>query len=331
MQHPEEAEEEAWIYNGQPEVPPTVKIAENVTAIPDEAFHEHPELEEVVLSSSVQFILYRGPENEEVGIPSNVRDVDECAFFGCKLLARLVLKEGLERIGVAAFHSCESLTEVRIPSTVRVIDDDAFQSCSSLAKLIINEGLERIGKVDIPSTVEGIDGWAFEYCIRLARPVLNEGVERIGRNAFCCCDSLTEVEIPSTVKVIDIGGFKHCTLLARLVLNEGLERIGEKAFLECESLSHVIIPQSVNSLATNAFSICSHLISTGSCQFNLDLSGCQSLAGPISILFPDEEDPNGRGLGQLSIIVPDEEDREEFFKAQSLAVWWTTKPISRTD
>eukprot|EP00980_Cylindrotheca_fusiformis_P023492 scaffold10516_cov80-Cylindrotheca_fusiformis.AAC.1 len=125
MQHPEEAEEEAWIYNGQPEVPPTVNIAENVTAIPDEAFHEHPELEEVVLSSSVQvigelafyecrnlkFILYQGPENEEVGIPSKVRDVDECAFFGCKLLARLVLKEGFERIGVAAFHSCESLTE----------------------------------------------------------------------------------------------------------------------------------------------------------------------------------------------------------------------------
>eukprot|EP00980_Cylindrotheca_fusiformis_P023705 scaffold10821_cov68-Cylindrotheca_fusiformis.AAC.1 len=92
-----------------------------------------------------RFILYQGPENEEVGIPSNVRDVDECAFFGYKLLARLVLKEGLERIGVAAFHSCESLTEVRIPSTVRVIDDDAFQSCSSLAKLILNEGLERIG------------------------------------------------------------------------------------------------------------------------------------------------------------------------------------------
>eukprot|EP00980_Cylindrotheca_fusiformis_P025840 scaffold14706_cov90-Cylindrotheca_fusiformis.AAC.2 len=72
IQHPEEAEGEAWIYNGQEEVPPTVrrvKIAENVTAIPDDAFslreqfkipdgafEKHRQLEEVILSSSVQVI-----------------------------------------------------------------------------------------------------------------------------------------------------------------------------------------------------------------------------------------------------------------------------------
>eukprot|EP00980_Cylindrotheca_fusiformis_P010835 scaffold2447_cov110-Cylindrotheca_fusiformis.AAC.17 len=79
MQH----HEEAWIYNGQPEVPETVrrvKIAENVTMIPNEAFKRHQELEEVILSSSVQVvgkyafcgceklkcILYQGQEKEEV-------------------------------------------------------------------------------------------------------------------------------------------------------------------------------------------------------------------------------------------------------------------------
>eukprot|EP00980_Cylindrotheca_fusiformis_P018449 scaffold6093_cov58-Cylindrotheca_fusiformis.AAC.3 len=44
-------------------------------------------------------------------------------FFGCKLLARLVLKEGLERIGVDAFYGCESWTsEVETPSAVKVIE-----------------------------------------------------------------------------------------------------------------------------------------------------------------------------------------------------------------
>eukprot|EP00980_Cylindrotheca_fusiformis_P029830 scaffold23912_cov122-Cylindrotheca_fusiformis.AAC.1 len=59
MQHHEEAEDIDWIYSGQQVIPETVrrvKIADNVTKIPDKAFDHHPELEEVTLSSSVQVI-----------------------------------------------------------------------------------------------------------------------------------------------------------------------------------------------------------------------------------------------------------------------------------
>eukprot|EP00980_Cylindrotheca_fusiformis_P024214 scaffold11657_cov56-Cylindrotheca_fusiformis.AAC.1 len=50
-----------WIYTGQAQedIPQTVRrvqIAESVTRIPDEVFQEHPELEEVILSFSVQVI-----------------------------------------------------------------------------------------------------------------------------------------------------------------------------------------------------------------------------------------------------------------------------------
>eukprot|EP00980_Cylindrotheca_fusiformis_P019188 scaffold6515_cov180-Cylindrotheca_fusiformis.AAC.1 len=86
MQH----HEEAWIYNGEQRVPPTVrcvKIAESLSKIPEEAFKDHRQLEGVILSSSVQeieekafcccyelkSILYQGREKEEVGIPPNVR------------------------------------------------------------------------------------------------------------------------------------------------------------------------------------------------------------------------------------------------------------------
>eukprot|EP00980_Cylindrotheca_fusiformis_P009632 scaffold2127_cov85-Cylindrotheca_fusiformis.AAC.12 len=160
MQH----HEEAWIYNGhQEKVPQTVrrvKIAENVRVIPDETFLEHPQLEEVILPSSVQvigkyafawcrklkFVLYQGIEKEEVGIPSNVKVIKNGAFFYCTSLARLVLNEGLKRIGQGAFGYCKSLTEVEIPSIVNVIDVYAFYGCTSLARLVLNEGLERIGE-----------------------------------------------------------------------------------------------------------------------------------------------------------------------------------------
>eukprot|EP00980_Cylindrotheca_fusiformis_P010649 scaffold2369_cov67-Cylindrotheca_fusiformis.AAC.1 len=354
MQHHEE-EEAYWIYNGQQDkVPATVrrvKIADNVTKIPDRAFHSHLELEEVILSSSVQVIgkeafydckklksiLYlqsdgdgdeEEKEEEDVIIPSNVKVIEHCAFYGCNLLARLGLKEGLERIEQEAFDGCESLGEVEIPSTVQVIDDYAFYNCRRLARLALKEGrLERIGKyafdgceslteVEIPSTVKVISVRAFRQCTSLARLVLKEGrLERIGRFAFNGCESLTEVDIPSTVQVIDNKAFLWCRRLARLGLKEGrLERIGEDAFFGCVSLSHVRIPQSVSSLAIDVFVECSNLISMErpeECSFGMiGLSGCQSLVSLAGgqIAFSEGGRERFFQSSKLGSLVDDEAD-----------------------
>eukprot|EP00980_Cylindrotheca_fusiformis_P016900 scaffold5114_cov67-Cylindrotheca_fusiformis.AAC.18 len=342
--HNEEAEDEAWIYNGQEEVPPTVrrvKISEGIRRIPDEAFRLQ-NIEEVILSPSLQVIgkrafyrciklksiLYQGQEKEDVGIPSTVKVIDDEAFSGCMLLEGIVLNERLVRMQCEAFYQCQSLTAVEIPSTVKVIDERAFDGCRLLEELVLNEGLKQIGKhafpfcaslteVDVPSTVKVIDNCAFQNCRRLARLGLNEGLERIGKITFEGCESLTEVNFPSTVKVIDNRAFSNCTGLVRLLLNEGLERIGEIAFRQCDSLSNVRIPQSVNTLATAAFIHCINLISIEfpeECSFSIDFSGCQSLtslAGPESILF--------QGLaGPESILFEKGEDRKKFFQSSKL-------------
>eukprot|EP00980_Cylindrotheca_fusiformis_P008706 scaffold1866_cov66-Cylindrotheca_fusiformis.AAC.8 len=217
MQHPEEA----WIYNGQEEVPPTVrrvKIADTVVEIPYEAFKDHRHLEEVTLSSSVQvigkyafcwcrklkFILYQGLlENEEVGIPPNVRVIDYCAFEYCTSLGRLVLNEGLERIGEYAFFGCRSLTEVEIPSTVKVIDDHTFRECKLLARLGLNEGLERIGK------------FAFCACDSLSRVGIPQSVDSIATNAFTNCRDLVSIELPEECSFsIKLSGCRSLVNLA---------------------------------------------------------------------------------------------------------------------
>eukprot|EP00980_Cylindrotheca_fusiformis_P013560 scaffold3462_cov77-Cylindrotheca_fusiformis.AAC.1 len=222
MQHPE-VEDDAWIFDGQQRVPPTVrrvKIADTVTKIPDEAFHSHPELEEVILSSSVQVIgesaffgceklkciLYQGLEKEEVlGIPSNVKLIDFCAFNACKLLARLVLNEGLEKIGVCAFSYCESLTEVEIPSTVKDIPYHAFNACTSLVRLGLNEGLETIG-------VGAFSGCCLSH-IRIPRSVIS-----VATNAFSGCSRLISIELPELPEErsfeIDLSGCQSLVSLA---------------------------------------------------------------------------------------------------------------------
>eukprot|EP00980_Cylindrotheca_fusiformis_P010569 scaffold2349_cov110-Cylindrotheca_fusiformis.AAC.1 len=336
MQHPE-VKDVVWIYSGQKEVPETVrrvKIAENITEIPDEAFQNHQELEEVILSSSVQVIgksafekckklktiLYQGlGEEKEVGIPSTVKVIDERAFYQCKLLERLGLNEGLEVIGESAFLECLSLTEVDIPSTVKVIDDLAFWGCEFLTRVGLSEGLELIGEsaffrcrslieVSIPSTVEYIDDHAFDSCENLGRLGLNEGLKRIGQGAFNGCESLIEVNLPSTVQVIDHAAFGACHGLKSLGLNEGLKRIGRYAFLWCTSLSHFRIPKSVNIICTGAFSSCWSLISMElpeESSFNICLSGCRSLVNVATALptFYDKED---------------RQDRRDFFHSSKL-------------
>eukprot|EP00980_Cylindrotheca_fusiformis_P004103 scaffold892_cov104-Cylindrotheca_fusiformis.AAC.1 len=369
--------EDVWIYTGQDkEVPETVrriKIAENITRIPDEAFIGHQELDEVTFSSSVQVIgklAFRGciklksilyqtvGEEAKIGIPSYVREIDNCAFYECQLLEGPGLCEGLERIGNCAFFACKSLTEVEIPSTVTEIGDGAFHKCKRLGRLGLNEGLERIGKraffqcesltgANVPSTVKVIDDVAFDTCKSLGRLVLNEGLERIGGGAFRECYCLTEVEIPSTVKVIGDWAFEYCTSLGRLVLNEGLERIGEYAFFDCRSLTEVEIPSTVKVIDDHTFRECKLLARLGLNEGlerigKLAFCACDSLSRVgiriatnafincrdlVSIELPEECPFNinlsgCRSLvslaGQISILFQDERRREEFFQSSKL-------------
>eukprot|EP00980_Cylindrotheca_fusiformis_P016046 scaffold4728_cov76-Cylindrotheca_fusiformis.AAC.1 len=184
----EHHEDEAWIYNGQEKVPRTVirvKIAEGITEIPDNAFQMRRQLEEVILPSSVQKVEvhYVPRPREEVGIPSNVKVIDDWAFNTCNLLGRLVLNEGLERIGKFAFTRCNSLTEVETPSTVKVIDECAFNKCNLLVRLVPNEGLERIGQN------------AFLECESLSHVRVPRSVNSLATNAFTKCSSLISIEL----------------------------------------------------------------------------------------------------------------------------------------
>eukprot|EP00980_Cylindrotheca_fusiformis_P015887 scaffold4647_cov57-Cylindrotheca_fusiformis.AAC.1 len=134
-----------------------VLIAENITRIPDK----------------LKFIFHYGVGQEKkLGIPANVKVIDDHAFQDCKGLESLCPNEGLARIGKAAFRGCEGLTQVDVPSTVKDIGDNAFLRCASL---------ERLG--------------------------LHEGLERIGNAAFARCKGLIQVDVPSTVKDIGDGAF----------------------------------------------------------------------------------------------------------------------------
>ena len=108
----------------------------------------------------------------------SVVEVEDEAFRDCNNLREVVLHDGLQKIGYAAFCKCTSLSSIILPSTV----------------------------------IE-IGGYSFAGCKNLRETVLNDGLQKIGQHAFNSCTSLSSVTLPSTVTEIENRVFEKCNNL----------------------------------------------------------------------------------------------------------------------
>ena len=62
-------------------------------------------------------------------------EIPDNAFLGHRGLRKVVLPNGVKRIGRQAFFNCKNLQEVVLPSAVEIIEDGAFNGCTALRKL----------------------------------------------------------------------------------------------------------------------------------------------------------------------------------------------------
>jgi hypothetical protein len=224
-----------------------------------------------------EIFIYTGQENDmikrdviHVRVHPSVKVIKDNAFGSCYDLATVILNEGLEEIGRAAFSICIRLKRIAIPNSVKTIKDMAFCGCSNLTIATLGEGLEEIGKeafnncselqhITIPPAIKVINNRTFIRCYSLKTVDLNEGLEKIGEKSFCRCVALQLIKIPSTVKTIRDEAFEGCSGLTRADLNEGLEEIGKQAFRNCTSLFVILIPPTVRAIKDYAFDGCSRL------------------------------------------------------------------------
>lgn len=106
---------------------------------------------------------------------------------------KVVLSDGITRIGDYAFIDQKNLEEVVWPSTLENIGPYAFKSTSSLKEIILPEGLRYIDMqafygtgattLELPSTLNTIGGAAFQYT-HFTRVEIPASVTHIGRGAF---------------------------------------------------------------------------------------------------------------------------------------------------
>ena len=122
----------------------------------------------------------------------------------------VVIPEGVESIGFAAFMDTKKLRNVHLPSTIKEIGADAFRG-SGIMHINLPEGIEIIEEntfggcvnlqdtITIPSTVTQIRNDAFGGCSQLTAVIFPEGLEEIQGGAFGSCHSLDYIQCLGSV------------------------------------------------------------------------------------------------------------------------------------
>lgn len=151
---------------------------------------------------------------EDLAGATGIRDY---AFYGCSLLANIIIPNSVISIGNYAFNDCTSLTNITIPNSVTSIGDSAFRSCSKLTN------------INIPNSVTRIGPYVFSSCIGLTDATLPENLTIISSYMFQACSKLKNITIPSSVTKIGGTAFANCSSLTNLTIPSNVTSIGSQS------------------------------------------------------------------------------------------------------
>lgn len=189
-------------------------------------------------------------------------------------IVKVVIENGITKIGDKAFYDCVNLEKVEISDSVTDIGEMAFCFCTELDGVVI------------PDSVSDIGESAFASCTNLKNLTIANGVRNIGDFAFYGCISLDGVIIPDSVITIGEGAFYSCWNLKSVVIPNGISSIEKETFKDCSGLTSVTIPDSVISFEKAAFDNCNKLTdvyyngTTAQWQeVNIDANGNDCLTG----------------------------------------------------
>ena len=159
-------------------------------------------------------------------LPSFLTTVGENAFAGIAAES-VYVPDSCAYLGDGAFRDCRALTRVVIGDGVTRIGDRAFQVMNmmpnqdALAGVTFGKGLLSVG------------AGAFYGRAALTSVRLPEGLLSIGDEAFCSCFGLSDLTLPDTLTSIGHWAFSGCRSLTALTVPAGVTDIGEDAFRGC--------------------------------------------------------------------------------------------------
>lgn len=231
--------------------------------------------------------------NGDVEIPSGVKRIAHCAFWGYGGVTSVTIPSCVTNIGHLAFDFCDGLTNVVVAG------DNSFYSAEegvlydktktelircwvskrsavTIPPGVVNVrtrafwGCKDLSSVSIPSSVTNIGPYAFSHCRGLKQIIVETGNPRfMSIDGVLCSKDGTElilwpngkspVTIPEGVTRVGNDSFSGGIGLTSLVLPSTVRSIGSWAFNGCDELVSVTIPASVKSIGYRAFWNCRKL------------------------------------------------------------------------
>lgn len=183
---------------------------------------------------------YQDDSLAEYEIGEDIKEIGDFAFARTNL-TKIIIPEGVEKIGYGAFYHCNSLAEVSIPSSVKEIEANAFDETAWLNQLDQSAAYIIVG-----------DGILLSYNGGDSVVNIPAGVKQIGAEVFKDHMGITAVNIPDSVTVIGEAAFSGCKNLKTVNGGKNLIKVGDRAFQGCP-LSQILIPASMQEIGVAAY------------------------------------------------------------------------------
>ncbi len=192
--------------------------------------------------------------------------------FSVSQVKKVIVEEGVTRIGNSAFADFNRLTSVSLPSTVTEIGPFAFYWCNALKEITLPANLTTIEEhafyksgitqITVPAGVKEIGKFAFYSCDSLETVTFLGPTTSIRDQAFIGCDKLTTVTFPNTTGPkarIEKQAFYGCPMLRSINIPEGVYSIEDYAFSDCVALEQLTLPSTLQYIKSEAFDDCNSL------------------------------------------------------------------------
>ena len=151
---------------------------------------------------------------KSVTLGSNIKAVNERAFYEFSELTTVKLGDAVETVGNCALAYCPKLESVTLGKNLTTIDKCAFFGCPSLVSL------------EFPDSLTVIDDFAFEMCTGINKVKFGKNLQHLGNCAFKDSSNITEVDLGENLEYIGSAVFSGENLRC-LVIPEKVTKIGQ--------------------------------------------------------------------------------------------------------
>ena len=224
---------------------------------------------------------------QKVVVEEGITKIGEGIFYKSLILSEVSLPETLTEIGDAAFSGCSALLEVSIPDSVTKIGQRAFYGCINLDDVKMSKNIISVGAFAFGEIGKAVDYIEEEHTCKYIDNVL---ISYIYDNYYE--DTITSYNVLNGTRVIADGAFSEASEsgITEIILPDSVVSIGEDAFLGYETLEQIVLPDSLKIIGDGAFWGCESL-KTITIPENIDYIGgrafnyCNSLE---NISLPDK-------------------------------------------